>query len=572
MKSLLPYLKPFKKQCVIGPLCKWIEAILELILPTIMAFMIDQGVMKSDMRIVFTYGSLMILMVFIGFGFSLVCQYQAAIASQGFGTNMRNLLLEKILSLSYEDLDRFGEATLINRISNDVNQLQVAVAMLIRLVIRAPFIVLGAVLMAMFLDFQLSLILIATIPLIALTLYVFLYVTTPLYSAYQEKLDDFTHLLEQNFAGVRVIRAFLSQRKESARLMEISQDLKNRMMRIARISSLLQPFHALIVNGAIVILLWNGWIALPDGIPAGTMVAFINYATQILLALVAVSNLIVIFTRANASAKRVNELLACETKEHYGCVTAIKDSSTAIVFSNVSFTYPFGKRPALRNLSLEIQAGETIGVIGGTGSGKSTLASILMRSYPCDQITIFGQPIASYDPSTFASLVTLIPQKSELFSGTLKENLHVADASANDDALWSVLQKAQAKDFVSEKDGLHMRIEAQGKNLSGGQKQRICIARGLLRKSRILIFDDAFSALDFQTDAQIRNAIAKESDCTKILISQRVATLLNCDRILVLDDGAVAGFAPHKELFDSCVTYREICVSQAIGRQGVSAC
>ena len=310
MKSLLPYLKPFKKQCVIGPLCKWIEAILELILPTIMAFMIDQGVMKSDMRIVFTYGSLMILMVFIGFGFSLVCQYQAAIASQGFGTNMRNLLLEKILSLSYEDLDRFGEATLINRISNDVNQLQVAVAMLIRLVIRAPFIVLGAVLMAMFLDFQLSLILIATIPLIALTLYVFLYVTTPLYSAYQEKLDDFTHLLEQNFAGVRVIRAFLSQRKESARLMEISQDLKNRMMRIARISSLLQPFHALIVNGAIVILLWNGWIALPDGIPAGTMVAFINYATQILLALVAVSNLIVIFTRANASAKRVSFWLA----------------------------------------------------------------------------------------------------------------------------------------------------------------------------------------------------------------------------------------------------------------------
>ena len=219
MKSLLPYLKPFKKQCVIGPLCKWIEAILELILPTIMAFMIDQGVMKSDMRIVFTYGSLMILMVFIGFGFSLVCQYQAAIASQGFGTNMRNLLLEKILSLSYEDLDRFGEATLINRISNDVNQLQVAVAMLIRLVIRAPFIVLGAVLMAMFLDFQLSLILIATIPLIALTLYVFLYVTTPLYSAYKEILDDFTHLLEQIFSGVRVISAFLSLRIASARIM-----------------------------------------------------------------------------------------------------------------------------------------------------------------------------------------------------------------------------------------------------------------------------------------------------------------------------------------------------------------
>lgn len=570
MKSLLPYLKPFKKQCILGPLCKWIEAILELILPTIMAFMIDQGVMKSDMHIVFVYGSLMVLMVFIGFGFSVVCQYQAAVASQGFGTNMRNLLLDKILSLSYEDLDRMGEATLINRISNDVNQLQVAVAMLIRLVIRAPFIVLGAVLMAMLLDFKLSLILIATIPLIALTLYGYLHWTTPMYDAYQRKLDDFLHLLDQNFAGVRVVRAFLSQQKESSRLLEISQSLKIRMMKIARLSSLLQPLHALIVNGAIVVLLWNGWIALPEGIPAGTMVAFINYATQILLALVAVSNLIVIFTKASASAKRVNEVLSCESKQTCGNVSEIQHGAAALVFSHVSFTYPGSKRPSLSDLSFAVQMGETVGVIGGTGSGKSTLAAILMRSYPCQGITLFGHPLASYEPSTFASLITLIPQKCELFSGTLKDNLHLGDALASDDLCWEALKKAQAEDFVMEKHGLDMRVEAQGKNLSGGQKQRICIARGLLRKSKIIVFDDSFSALDFQTDAQIRNALQKESNCTKIIISQRVATLLSCDRILVLDNGKAVGFAAHDELFDSCKHYREICASQAIGKEGVA--
>lgn len=569
MKALFPYLKPFRKQLIIGPLCKWIEAILELILPTIMAFMINQGVMKHDQGVVFTYGIIMLVMVFIGFGFSLICQYNAAIASQGFGTNMRNLLFERMMHFAYEDLDQFNHSTLFIRISNDVNQLQLAVAMLIRLVIRSPFIVIGAIIMAMLLDFKLSLILIASVPLITIVLILYIKYTTPLYQTYQRKLDRFLNILEQNLSGVRVIRSFLSQRKENARLDEAAMELQTQMIRVSRLSALLNPITALIINGAIIILLWNGILSLPDAIPAGTLIAFINYATQILLALVAVSNLIVIFTKAQASAERVNELLAISIKEENGHLTTIKDPDTAIQCEHMTFTYANAAHPSLYDVTLSIQAGQNIGIIGGTGSGKSTLAAVWMSLYKCSDFYLFGRHPMEYEKQFRQSLIALVPQNSELFSGTLRENLLLNDLSVDDETLWKALEDAQAAEFIYQKGkGLEILIEAGGKNLSGGQRQRIAIARGLLRNAKITIFDDSFSALDFETDAKVRSALKQYRNMTAIIISQRVATLYQCDQILVLDNGKVVGFDTHQALYDSCNVYREICVSQHFGREG----
>lgn len=568
MKSLMQYLKPYKKQCIIGPFCKWLEAILELLLPTIMAFMINNGVMVHDQRVVFVYGGIMVGMVFIGFGFSLICQYNAALASQGFGTDLRNALFSRVMAFSFEYLDHFQEATLINRVGNDVNQLQVAVAMLIRLVVRSPFIVIGAILMAMILDVSLSLILLATVPIIGLVLYGLIHATTPLYTAYQKKSDHFLHVLEQNLSGVRVIRAFLSQKQERQRLEDASTDLQRQMMKVARLSALLNPMTALIVNGAIVMLLWNGVISLPAGIPAGTLVAFINYATQILLACVAVSNLIVIFTKAAASAKRVTELLEVTATLQEGKETTILKEQEAIHCDHMCFTYPQSPTPSLSHLTFTIQAGETIGIIGGTGSGKTTLAAALMRFYDSDGLYVFGRLLSSYDPATRASLIALIPQKNELFSGTIAENLRYGNECASDAQLWEALRIAQAEEFVKEKgEGLQMRIETLGKNLSGGQRQRLCIARGILTNAKILIFDDSFSALDYQTDARLRKELSSMKERTKLIISQRVATLWNCDRILVLDNGHLVGFATHQVLYDTCEIYREICISQNIGRE-----
>lgn len=569
MKALLPYLKPFRKQCIIGPLCKWIEAILELILPTIMAFMINQGVMRHDQDIVITYGFIMILMVLIGFCFSLICQYNAAVASQGFGTDMRNMLFERIMNFSYTDLDRFSHSTLFTRISNDVNQLQLAVAMLIRLVIRSPFIVIGAVIMAMLLDLSLSFILIACVPLIAVVLTLYIKFTTPLYQSYQKMLDRFLNILEQNLSGVRVIRSFLSQRQESERLDQAASDLQRQMIHVSRLSALLNPLTSLIINGAIVILLWNGMISLPNGIPAGTLIAFINYATQILLALVAVSNLIVIFTKAQASAQRINELLNIEVKAENGNRTGIKNAETAIRCQHMSFTYADAAHASLNDITVSIQAKECIGIIGGTGSGKSTLAAVWMNLYAADGCQLFGCEPSAYDKQFRKNLISLVPQNSELFSGTLKENLLQGNQNASDEMLWKALQDAQASEFVRQKGmGLQMPIEAGGKNLSGGQRQRIAIARGLLRNAKITVFDDSFSALDFETDANVRKALTQYRDMTKIIISQRVATLYQCDKILVLDNGKAVGFDTHEVLYDTCHVYREICESQHIGKEG----
>ena len=570
MKELIKYLKPYRKQCMIGPFCKLMEAILELLLPTLMAYMINDGIMNQDKQLVYQYSFIMILMVVIGFGFSITCQYQAAKASQGFGTDLRNALFSHITAFSYQDLDYFGTPTLVNRLSNDVNQLQVAVAMLIRLVVRSPFICIGAIIMAMFLDMRLAWILIASVPFIVLFLYIFIRFTTPMYQRYQKLLDKFSTILDDNFAGIRVIRTFVSKKREQKRFQENVDELQVQMMKVARLSALLNPSTALVVNGAIVILLYQGILKIQIGsLQPGTIVAFINYASSILLALIAISNLIVIFTKAFASGKRVSEVLRYTPSLVSGNTPIQVNDEPIVCFEHVSFSY--GTADAiLHDLSFSIRKGESIGIIGGTGAGKSTLIALLCHFYAPTKgkIFLYGQDITTLLSSDLLSHIVLVPQVNELFSGSIEENICFGLSNVSKEDMEQALSISQAKEFVDALDkGIHTKIERGGANLSGGQKQRLCIARAILRKPDLLILDDASSALDFKSDAALRRALKQmDAQMSKIIISQRVGTLATCDRILVLDHGEMAGFATHTVLYDTCEIYRSICESQHVER------
>ena len=574
MRKLAKYLKPYWVQCTLGPFCKLMEAVLELILPTIMAYMINDGVVHRDLQTVLWLSVLMLIMVFAGFGFSMVCQYNAALASQGFGTDMRNRMFQHIQRFSYQDIDHFTTTSLINRIGNDVNQLQVAVAMLIRLVIRAPFIIIGAIIMAMILDFRLSLVLAAAVPFIALILYGFIRLSTPLYRIYQKKLDQFATVLQDQFAGIRVIRAFVTQRRERLKAEEHIDALQLQMMRITRLSALLNPLTAIVINGAIVILLYQGVLQIQAGtIEPGVIVAFINYAGSILTALVAMSNLIVIFTRAAASAQRVNEILEYAPSMSPGTeALQYLDPEEAIRFTHVTFSYG-GGAAAIRDADFVIRRGEMIGIIGGTGAGKSTLIHLLNRFYDPQEgsIEVFGQKVQSIRPQELHRCIATVPQLNELFHGTVRENVCFGMRRASDEKVWEALRLAQAEDFVRALPRqLDEVIERGGANLSGGQRQRLCIARALIRMPQILILDDSSSALDFRTDAALRQCLREAfPQTTKIIVSQRAGTLSTCDRILVMQDGICAGFAPHAQLYEECAVYRSICQTQGVSRKAV---
>lgn len=572
MRKLAKYLKPYWVQCTLGPFCKWMEAVLELILPTIMAYMINDGVVKHDFQVVIQLGLLMIAMVIVGFCFSMVCQYNAALASQGFGTDMRNRMYAHIQTFSYHDIDHFTTSSLVNRLGNDINQLQLAVAMLIRLVVRAPFIIIGAIVMAMILDLQLSLILIAAVPFISLILFLFIRFSTPLYQQYQKKLDQFATVLQDNFSGIRVIRAFVSQRRERQRVEKNIDDLQEQMMKIARLSALLNPLTAFVLNIAIVILLYQGvWQIQEGSIAPGVIVAFINYASSILIALVALSNLIVIFTKAAASAQRVNEVLEYEPTMKNG-TQQIKDihCEDVIDFENVWFSYGDGEA-ALSDMTFTIHKGENIGIIGGTGAGKTTLIHLIKRFYDAQKgaVRLFGQEIQTIESQALCKEVVSVPQANELFYGTIRENVCFGKTNVSDQFIWQALEDAQASEFVMQlKHGIDAKVERGGANFSGGQKQRLCIARALLRRPSILILDDSCSALDFKTDASLRKALHEHySETTKIIVSQRVSTLLSCDRILVLQDGKIAGFDTHAHLYDQCESYRNLCKTQKIEKE-----
>ena len=568
MLRIARYLKGFRRQVIIGPIFKLTEAIFELIVPLVMASIIDVGVKNGDTMFILQRGGLMVLLGILGLGCALICQYNAALASQGFGTAVRNDLFRHIESLSHRELDTIGAPSLITRITNDMNQLQVAVAMLIRLVIRAPFLVVGAAVMAMLIDVKLSSIFLIAIPFLVAVLYFVMSRSVPLYKSVQTRLDRISLITRENLVGSRVIRAFSRQEREQARFEETTDQLKDSIIRVGKLSALLNPLTYVIMNAAIIAIIWFGGVQVDQGsLTQGNVIALVNYMTQIILALVVVANLVVIFTKASASARRVNEVF--DTRPSIPAVEGealpLQEDAPAIAFENVSFSYGGGER-ALAGLSVSIRPGETVGIIGGTGAGKSTLVNLIGRFYDATEgrISLFGSDVKDYPNRQLRELIGIVPQKAVLFSGTLRENMQWRDPDADDSEIARALETAQASEFVEQlPDGYDTRILQGGKNLSGGQKQRLTIARALVGDPRILILDDSASALDFATDAALRRAIARSTKgMTVIMVSQRAHTVRQADRIIVLDEGQVAGIGRHEELLETCQVYREICLSQ----------
>lgn len=571
MFKLIPYLKDFKKECFLGPLFKLLEAILELIVPLVMAKIIDIGVKSYDTSYIIKMGILIIILGIVGLGSALVCQYFAAKASQGFGTKLRNELFRHINSLSHSEIDNIGTPSLIIRIINDVNQLQVAVAMAIRLGVRAPFIILGSAIMAMFINLKLSLIFFLSIPLIVLTLYLVMGKAIPLYRVIQKKLDKISLITRENLEGVRVVRAFSKQEVEKDRFNIAALDHSNTAIKVGKLSALLNPLTFMIMNFSIAFIVWFGGIGVNNGnFTQGEIIAFVNYMTQILLTLIVVANLVIIFTKASASATRVNEVLDTKSsiKEASSStkVQATNNSSKIIEFKNVSFSYNNSKQYSLENISLSINKGETIGIIGGTGSGKSTLVNLIPRFYESTEGEIFinGENIKNYSLKNLRNLFGIVPQKAVLFTGSLRENMKWANKNASDKEILMALDIAQCSDFLSNlKDGLDTSVLQGGKNFSGGQKQRLTIARALVGSPKIIILDDSSSALDFATDLKLRQALnTYAKDITTIIVSQRASSIKNSDKIVVLDDGKLAGIGTHEELLENSEVYKEICLSQ----------
>ena len=572
MRKLVKYLKNYKLNLTLGPLAKLTEAIFELIVPLVMSDIIDNGIDgDGGLEYVLSHGAIMVALGVMGLACALTCQYLAAKCSQGFGTELRNDLFRHINTLSFKELDKFGTPSIVNRLSSDVNQLQYMVAMLIRLVIRAPFLVIGAAVMAMMINLKLSLIFIAAAPLIAVVLYFIMSRSIPLYKNVQQKLDKVTQITRENLSGVRVVRAFSEQEYEKDRFDKSADELTRGAIVVGRISALLNPATFVIINAAIIAILWFGGGLVDTGeMTQGEVFAFVNYMTQISLALVVVAQLVVTVTKAIASGTRVVELLDAAPSITDDGNTEVDTSvdAPAVKFDHVSFGYNEGKY-TLTDLTLTVPRGASVGVIGGTGSGKSTLVNLLARFYDVSEgsVELFGTDVKKYPLKQLRRTVAYVPQNTMLFSGTIRSNLLMGGRDADDETLWKCLETAQAASFVREKEkGLDSVVMQGGKNFSGGQRQRLAVARALAAHSDILVLDDSSSALDFATDLNMRTAInATRGDTTLFLVSQRATSLKDCDVIVVLDGGLVAGIGKHDNLLKTCDVYREIYLSQTDG-------
>ena len=569
MFKLRRFLTDYKKECIIGPLCKLFEAILELFVPLVMANIIDVGINQlHDKGYVIRMGFVLVGLAATGLTSALFCQYFASKASQGAGTKIRRALFEHINSLSHSEIDRLTTPSLITRITNDTNRVQQNIAMIIRLLTRAPFIIIGSLVMAMTINLKLSLIFFGAAVLIGLTLYLVMTKTIPMFGAIQKKLDGIGLLTRENLSGNRVIRAFSRQKSECERVDIATEDLAKASIRVSRISALLNPVTYAVTNIAIILIIWFGAVNVNVGeMSTGDIVALVSYMTQILLAMIVVANLVLLMTQGSASAARINEVLETEpsVKEKTKDYISVKENSPKIEFKNVSFSYPGGD-DELTDISFKIKRGQTVGIIGTTGCGKSTLISLIPRFYDVKSGTVEldGVDVREYPFEQLREQIGIVPQKSVLFSGTIRDNLKWRSQGADDNKLWEALKTAQAYDFVSKApQGLDSRVEQGGRNFSGGQRQRLCIARAIVGKPKLLILDDSFSALDFATDAALRQALAQsKGDSTVLIVTQRCSTIKNADLILVLSDGELAGAGTHDELFESCRTYREIYLSQ----------
>ena len=570
MLQLLRYAKDYRKQIILGPFFKFLEAVFELILPLFMARLVDEGIARHDQGKVIEMTVAMLGLSIVGLLCALICQYYASIASQGFGTVLRNRLMEKINSFSHKELNRFGTDTLITRMTSDINQMQGALAMLIRLVVRAPFLSIGSVIMAFYIDWQMGLIFLILLPLFCFILFLIIHYSVPLYRKIQQKLDQLNQLVTQNLSGVRVIRAFARTNTETAHFNEETEEISRLNQRVANISALLSPSTTLIMNAGVVALLYFGGFKVNVGhLEQGQVLALINYMNQMLLALIVVSNLVVLFTRAAASANRINEVFATDTTlEDDGAVQNANEQAPLIDFEHVDFRYTEKSGLALQDVSFTLQENKILGIIGATGSGKSTLISLIPRFYDASKgaVSFAGSNVKDWSLDHLRSEIAIVPQTAVLFSGTIRENLQWGKQDATDEDCWEALAIAQASEFVETlpKD-LDTMILENGKNFSGGQRQRLTIARALIRKPKLLILDDSLSALDYQTDLDLRQALKRELDCGVVIISQRLRSIQDAETILLMDNGKIAAQGSHEELLQESELYQELVNSQAEG-------
>ena len=575
----------FRRYMVIGPACKLIEVIFDLLTPLVIAQMIDKGIGAHDANAVIHYGMVLGAMAVIGISFTLVCQKMAALTSQGMGTDIRGALYEHINKLSYAELDRFGTPSLITRITNDVNQVQLAVALGVRMLIRWPFLAVGSMVAALAIDLKLGMIFLICTPAIGLVFWFVMARCIPYYKQLQAKLDRIALICREGLSGARVVRAFVREGHERERFAQAADDQARVAIAVGKLSSILNPVTFLVMNLGVCAILWVGGIQVNVGeLTQGQVMAFVNYMTQTLTSIVYVANLVVVFTKASASASRINEVLNCApsiTDEGNQPVALSEPSAMgnavpvpALSLSHASFSFGAGAVNAVNDVTLELPLGKTLGIIGGTGSGKSTLVSLIPRLYDTGvgSVSVMGADVRAWPLDQLRHVVATVPQRASLVSGTIRSNLTWRDESATDEELWAALDMAQASEFVHNKpQGLDAPVEAGGKNFSGGQRQRLTIARALVGAPQVLIMDDSASALDFKTDAALRHAIRERSvrgaaegglPLTTVIVSQRVSTVRDADMICVLDHGSVAGLGTHDELYASCQLYREICQSQ----------
>ncbi|MDW2798908.1 ABC transporter ATP-binding protein [Clostridium boliviensis] len=569
MKKLLKYLSNYKRESILGPLFKLLEASFELLVPLVMAAIIDIGIKNHDVTYILSMGGLLVLLGIIGLTCSITAQYFAAKAAAGFGTSLRNDLFSHINTLSFQEIDTIGTATLITRMTSDVNQVQSGVNLFLRLFLRSPFVVFGAMIMAFTIDIKAALIFAVSIPVLSVVVFGIMLFSMPLYKKVQKQLDRVLLAARENLGGVRVIRAFNRQNDEVRRFDEENGMLVKLQVFVGKISALMNPFTYVIINLAIIVLINTGANRVQTGnITQGQVVALVNYMSQILVELVKLANLIITISKALACANRISSVFSMEPgiKDTNHNEVKGKTDSPKVEFNQVSLFYQGAKSESLRGIGFCAKKGETIGIIGGTGSGKSTLVNVIPRFYDVSQgsVRVEGIDVREYPLGQLREMVGIVPQKAVLFKGSIRENMQWGKKDASDEDIYRALTIAQAKEFVEEKgEGLDFLIQAGGKNLSGGQRQRLTIARAIVKNPQILILDDSASALDFATDARLRKAIKEETrDMTVFLVSQRASTIKNADSIVVLEDGRMAGCGKHGELMESCEVYREICLSQ----------